>query len=113
MAQDKADGHGQLIATFRLGTGYEVPIDLRRAFSEGIDHLGNAIVGEIMMPAFKRGGSLEEIRRAALVEIDACVKRLSDEERISVLVHLIAEITHEKWAKAEIDVRHKLQGGFG
>ena len=100
-----ADGNGREtpvpIAVFRLRTGYEVPVMPENLISEDVEHLVNALLGEVMLAAAKQGDSWEAGMDALAEEVTRCVVALTDAEKDALLLDMIWHYLRERWKQLE------------
>jgi len=105
MGKKREKKEKEIIAIFHLSTGYEVPIELKNDRLEGIEHLTQALFGEIGLPALKQGEQ-ENIANILTKEITDCVQKLSDREKNVLLSTIIWEFFIEKWKEIEKKVQN-------
>lgn len=99
MGKRKKNNGKELIAVFQLSTGYKVPIEAEEVLEQGVDHLANALIGEIAMPALKEGGGAKRVGGALEKEIAECVGKLTAMEKEALLRGLIWQLTLSKWSE--------------
>jgi hypothetical protein len=100
MGKTKKGRMREVIAVFRLSTGYEVPIEPNDVRPGGMDHLVNALICEVMFPTAKKHG-WEKAKEALLKEIFDTVERLTEKEKRALLAGLIWDFVCEKWSRLE------------
>jgi hypothetical protein len=79
-----------------LETGYEVPVRFTARLSRNLEHLGNALIGEIVFPAMRRAPGYEPWNHL-ISEVCALVKRLEDADRRVLLALLVLDLVGRNW----------------
>jgi len=102
--QEKGDGRAkELLAVFRLSTGYKVPIYSAEAMGESMDHLTNALIGEMALSAAREVG-WDKALDSLVSEILDCVLRLSEQEKNNLLREIVFQSVGKRWS--ELEKRH-------
>jgi hypothetical protein len=102
--QGKADGRAkELLAVFRLSTGYTVPIYSAEAMGESMDHLTNALIGEMALSAAREVG-WDKALDSLVSEILDCVLRLGEQEKNNLLREIVFQSVYRRWS--ELEERH-------
>lgn len=88
------------ICKIKLSTGYEIPIDFGK-FDEDINHLTNALIGELLLPNIKKYGIKKAAKILQTEILDTC-ETLESKTKTSLLStimwHLIC-IKHNRLMK--------------
>ena len=101
------DHAGDVIAVFRLSTGYKVEITLGGVIDKDMAHLTQALIGEVAFSSAKEHGCWEKGLESLVSEVADCVLRLSEQEKNSLLRAIVFQFVCKKWSEMERKLRHK------
>jgi hypothetical protein len=91
---------------FPLSTGYEVEFEFTPKRFEGMDHLTQALIGEILLPKLKTMG-LKKAFNHIQKEIEHTVCQLPVPAKDLLLSYLIWQAVIEKYGQLEKAIRRK------
>lgn len=85
------------LALVKLSSGYDVQIDFGR-FDKDMEHLTNALIGEIFLPALKKG-NLKKAAQQLQHEIITACEKMSSKTKSALLTTIMWHRVCEKHSK--------------
>ena len=107
MKKKRDDHAGDVIAVFRLSTGYKVEITLGGVIDKDMAHLTQALIGEFAFSSAKEHGSWEKGLESLISEVADCVLRLSDHEKDNLLRAIVFQFVCRQWSEMERKLKRK------
>ena len=93
------------ICNIKLSTGYKIPIDYNK-FDKDMDHLTNALIGEVFVPNTKNLGIKKATRVLQDEIVDFCEK-LSSKSKTALLSTIIWNVVCKKHNKIMKSIKVK------